>query len=239
MATAGKARDEEEEKERGSRPVPDPTFLTTDQLRREISALKELSEIARLGIVDQLTTRLEAMDKAIILLQTTSDKMPKHVSEAVQTLEKLHEEKFNSIATQFRERDTRTEQAAKDSKVAIDAALQAQKEAVGEQNKSNALAISKSEAAFTKQIDQTTVIVAAQGKALDEKISSMGKSLDDKISDMKDRIGTIETSSLGRITNIEGTAKGGQQVWGFVVGGIGMVATIVSLFFLLAEKVAK
>ena len=44
--------------------------------------------------------------------------------------------------------------------VAVDAALQAAKEAVGEQNKSNALAIAKSEATFTKQIDQIGVLIS-------------------------------------------------------------------------------
>src|SRR5665213_4442028 len=57
------------------------------------------------------------------------------------------------IEIQFAERDKRADQAAKDSKSAVDAAFAAAKEAVSEQNKSSALAISKSETATTKQID--------------------------------------------------------------------------------------
>lgn len=70
------------------------------------------------------------------------------------SLADTHAEKLNRIQTQFRERDVRTERSSKDSEVAVDAALQAAKEAVGEQNKSSALAIAKSEAATTKEIDQ-------------------------------------------------------------------------------------
>lgn len=46
-------------------PTPDPTALTTDQLRREITSTRELFE-----------SRLNAMDKAIILLQTAFDRQP-------------------------------------------------------------------------------------------------------------------------------------------------------------------
>jgi hypothetical protein len=93
----------------------------------------------------------------------------------------VHAEKFNSIQTQFRERDTRAEQTSKDSKTAVDAALQAAKEAVGEQNKSSALAISKSEIAVTKQIDQIYTLIAAANKTTDEKINDLKSRLDQNV----------------------------------------------------------
>ena len=45
----------------------------------------------------------------------------------------IYAEKFSSIQTQFKERDVRTDQTASQVKLAVDAALQAQKEAAGEQ----------------------------------------------------------------------------------------------------------
>jgi hypothetical protein len=48
-----------------SKPVPDPTELTTAQVIRETSALREIIE-----------TRLDGYDKAITLLQAASDKVP-------------------------------------------------------------------------------------------------------------------------------------------------------------------
>jgi hypothetical protein len=180
------------ENDGGSRPVPDPTVLTTQQLQREIMMLRELVD-----------TRFSGMDRAILLLQNMADKSP-----TINEVYVKHEEKFNSIALQFVERDARTEQTSKDSKVAVDAALQAAKEAVGEQNKSNALSISKSEAAFTKQIDQIGVI-----------ISTMTSGLNDKIDDIKNRITGNETS----ISSLQGRAlalAGFGALFGGVVGAL-------------------
>src|SRR6185369_13411363 len=151
----------------GSRPVPDPTLLTTQQLIRENLWLREVLETRLTGIQEanllrqnNTNARFEAYDKAIKLLQDISDKFPGRIDEKINSLKEVHEEKFASIQVQFRERDVRTEQSSKDSKVAVDAALQAAKEAVGEQNKSSALTIAKSEASMTKQIDGISQLIA-------------------------------------------------------------------------------
>lgn len=186
----------------GSTPVPDPTVLTTQQLQREISAARDLIEGKVVAVRDVFDTRLAAMDKAIEILSP-------QVATKVSNLEALHNEKFRSIATQFLERDTRTEQTSRDSKVAVDAALQAAKEAVGEQNKSNAMAISKSEATFTKQIDQIGVLITTLQKGLDEKIDDV----------------------RGRLQILESTRKGASDLWGFLIGAFGVAIAIASLFF--------
>jgi hypothetical protein len=181
----------------GSTPVPDPTLLTTQQLHRELTSLRELIE-----------TRLEGYDKAITLLQSTLDKSP-----SIAEMYASHGEKFHSIQTQFTERDIRTEQTARDSKVAVDAALQAAKEAVGEQNKSSALAIAKSETSTTKQIDQISVL-----------IDNTRKSFDDKIDDIKQRL-----------TSMEGMRKGGSDVWAYVFGIAGFLTGIASILALILK----
>jgi hypothetical protein len=86
----------------------------------------------------------------------------------------------------------------------VDAALQAAKEAVGEQNKSNALAIAKSEATFTKQIDQIGVL-----------ISTLQKGLDEKIDDLR-----------ARQTVSESRKAGAGDLWGIIVGVVGIVIAI-------------
>lgn len=212
-------------------PIPDPSLATTRQLHREILGLRELLEV-KLGssIVDAalirsiIETRLDGMDKAIRLLQDTSDKFPARIDEKItalrevqeeklRALETTHGEKFSSIQTQFRERDVRTEQSSKDSKVAVDAALQAAKEAVGEQNKSSALAIAKSEGATTKQIDQLVIL-----------IQQMNNAFDDKIGDLKDRL-----------TRIEGGKAGASSLWGILLGGVGLIGTLLAIFFAFAK----
>jgi hypothetical protein len=196
----------------GSVPVPDPTVLTTQQLLREIATSREVVEKTVDGVRETIETRIAGMDKAIELLQRTNDKFPNQILDAVKQLQEVHDEKFHSIAVQFTERDTRTEQTSRDSKVAVDAALQAAKEAVGEQNKSNALAIAKSEATFTKQIDQIGVL-----------ISTMQKAIDDKIDDIKSRIQSIESHSKGSVETFGRDQQ--QQNWGIGIA----IAVIVGL----------
>jgi hypothetical protein len=171
------------------RPIPDPTVLTTQQLLRELAALKEV-----------INTRMDGYDRAIELLQAFADRQPTIAEVVAQFLEK-----FRGIETQFKERDLRTEQTAKESKVAVDAAFSAQKEAVSEQNKSGAAAIAKSEAATTKQLDAITLLLQANKQAADEKID-----------DIK-----------SRLTSIEGRGQAYSQGFGWIVSAVGVVSAVV------------
>jgi hypothetical protein len=197
-------------------PIPDPTYLTTQALTREVNGLKEL-----IGI------RLDAQDRAAGLLQEASDRGPAIgvVEERVNSLVRLTEEKFTSVQAQqvekfesiqiqFRERDTRTEQTSRDAKTAVDAALQAAKEAVGEQNKSGALAIAKSEASTIKQIDQIAIL-----------LQNVNKATDDKISDLKDRL-----------TMIEGRAGGQGSLIAYIFAGLGLMGTLVGAIYAVTHR---
>ena len=211
----------------------DPTKLTTDQLTREIGALKELisvsiehahedvvtlreyqsevpSKIAACvnNLRELLEAKLSEIAVATKLLQASTDRTPAQVDEKIRALESVHNEKFSSIQNQFKERDVRADQTSKQDKVAIDAALQAQKESVGEQNKSSALAISKSEASTDKRIDQLGTLML-----------SADKSVNDKFSDMKDRISMIEN----RGTAVENRGTGIKEGWGYLVGLVGLM----------------
>lgn len=136
-------------------PAPDPSTLTTEALRREITMLHEL-----------LLTSLTAHQEITL-------------------------ERFRGIEVQFNERDKRTDQTARDSKVAVDAAFSAAKEAVAEQNKSSALAIAKSEAGTTKQIDQMQALIGAVSKALE-----------DKINDVKERVARGDGRDVGSTSTL-------------------------------------
>jgi hypothetical protein len=198
------------------------TRVPTD-IDKQLSHLKELhasrfiQSDASIGAqAGMLGTRLDGMDKAVTLIQDIADKFPARIDEKIRGLKDVHEEKFSSIQVQFRERDVRSEQSSKDSKVAVDAALQAAKEAVGEQNKSSALAISKSEASTIKQIDQMNVMIQAGFK-----------SVDDKFDDIKERITRIEGKDVG-VTTTKTTT---QATSSFVVAIIGLVIGAVLGFY--------
>ena len=196
---------------RGSTPVPDPTILTTQQLLSAVAASREIIE-----------TRLSGMDTATSLNKEQMDRIPLIIDAKIRELRVLVEEKisglmekFHSIDVQFRERDTRTEQSSKDSKVAVDAALQAAKEAVGEQNKSSALAIAKSEAATNKQLDQIGMLITTTNKALDEKIN-----------DLKGRLDRGEGQKQQAVENK------GQTNWliGAILAAVAVIIALASLF---------
>jgi hypothetical protein len=115
-----------------------------------------------------------------------------HLNDAITATKVLHESQLHALMEtvsvfkqtvneRFQLGDVQTDKAARDVKSAVDAAFAASKEAVSEQNKSNALAIAKSEGAFTKNMDQ-----------LADSVKSIVKNTDDKIGDLKDRLVAIE-----------------------------------------------
>jgi len=205
-------------------PIPDPSILTTEALNAAIAGLREFVTDSQKALREIIETRLEGNDRAIRLLQDTADKLPHWVDEKITALREVHEqrfaavqdttaEKFASIQTQFAERDVRTEQAAGAVKIAVDAALQAQKEAASEQSKSNQAATTKSEAATTKLIDAQATLIA-----------NLQKAFDDKIADVKDRV-----------NRIEGKGEGGKAMWGYVAAGFAFLLTLLGVGGALIE----
>jgi glucan-binding YG repeat protein len=168
------------------------TVLNTklDAIVREM----DRSELARKDAVETAaSSTAAALNKAEGTLQMALAGAKQEVQHSLTEVEKrvnerltetenkitdLSDEKFTSIAKQFIERDTRTEQAAVATKIAVDAALQAQKEAAGAQNESNAAAITKSEAATIKQIDGITALLNSGLAALNDKIIDLRSRID-------------------------------------------------------------
>ena len=111
----------------------------------------------------------------------------------ITALTSVNNEKFSNIDTRFADLDRLRTQTAITNRDAIDAALQAQKESTA-----------KTEAAFTKQIDQIQVLISAISRAADEKVD-----------DVKTRIDLSE-----------GRSKGFGEGWGILVGAVGLVASV-------------
>ena len=136
-----------------SRPIPDPTVLTTAALQREIGTLKELFE-----------TKFEAYDKAIDLLQDQANRSHSIsvVEERVAAQQILTNEKLKLVDMQFAQRDT-----------ALTAALLASKELVSQHNASSAQAIAKSEANTERQLGQIIATFGETTKGLASAISDL------------------------------------------------------------------
>jgi hypothetical protein len=163
-------------------PVPDPTKLTTEQLRHELATLREIIE-TRLAGMDRAT---ELVSSQAAVTRTQIDQIRGRLREETVTvigeLRELLEARLDgldrTIALQFAERDVRSEQATVASKQSLDAALLAQKELVAQQNDATSAAAAKAEASFTKQIDQIGTIIQTMEKATDARITELKERID-------------------------------------------------------------
>lgn len=195
----------------GSR--PDPSVLTTEQLEKGLRAERDYVD----GQIGILVERLNGMDKASVVLHETVTRTPTDIQKAVAHLEALSDEKFSSIQTQFRERDTRSERESRDNKVAVDAAFAAQKEAAAKQDEANAKAIEKSEKATAETI-----------KTNQELSRSTTDSLTKQLDEAKQAITRIDASKAGATENRTGlyaTIGIVSTVFFLVVGILGFLAT--------------
>src|ERR1700676_4764129 len=127
---------------------------------------------------DVIETRLDAMDKAAQVLSENVNRVPTLLDRQIAQIKELFDQKFAGIQLQFDERDVRQKPAESAAVTAVNAALQAQKEAASAQNDANAAAITKSEAATVKQIDGILALLASNTKATDEKIGVLSSRLD-------------------------------------------------------------
>jgi hypothetical protein len=193
-----------------TRPDPDPTILTTEAQIRANDALEKY-----------LSARIDAVEQTLASLARVVDSIPSERQADLRGLQELvdvklsvHEQRFANIALQFEERDVRSVQSSTADRTAIAAALQAAKEAVGEQNKSSSEAIRKSEAATSRQIEQQSILIA-----------NTSANLTDKIDDVKERLTIIEGVQAGARAAHSST-QGTQQQWVGIIG-LGITAMVV------------
>jgi hypothetical protein len=156
--------DEDDSKPLG---VADPSPLTTSALLREIANLKEFV-ITRF---DGVGTRLDAMDKAMVLFSDNLVRVPTDTDKQVGHLKELHDQRFDSLQRQL---DDMKQAGAN----ALAAALQAQKELAAAQDAANAAAINKSQAATDKQIDAIAELLKSGLNASNDKIAIINGRLD-------------------------------------------------------------
>jgi hypothetical protein len=200
-----------------SRPVPDPTVLTSALVDKAIAALEKVFD-----------TRMVGIDREIAELRAGLAARPVEIEMAVRHLQELHDEKFKTVEEkfagvqiQFKERDERTTASKTASDTAVAAALQAQKEAAGESAKSFTLSIDKSERATLEQITQQR-----------SQIQSSTTNLDGKIDDLKERVTRIEGAAVGIVSAKTETTQAhtsNTQNIAMIVGIIGAVGVVIAL----------
>jgi hypothetical protein len=159
----------------GSKPDPDPTVLTTQQLLREIGTSRETTEAILTGVKTAIEARLDAMDVAIKLVHEQTEKFGGLIEASVNQLKDIDQVKFDAIRDRFSDAKSALDVALQSASKAVDAAFSAAKEAA-----------SKIEVSFTKAIEQLQTLTIAQQKATD-----------DKIDDARTRITTLESQKRG------------------------------------------
>lgn len=177
------------------------------QLDRAISALRDLLE-ARLKNID---TELVSINKDIHGREDDITRQIVHLKDLmsgrIDELGAVTAERFVGVGSQFAERDTRTDQRAGDTKLAVDAAFAAAKEATA-----------KIEAGFTKSIEEIQRLLNATMQATN-----------DKISDLKDRLTAIENRTIGITTATSGQRDTSNDASARVFSTISIVISILSI----------
>jgi len=130
------------------------------------------------------------------------------ITEKIQVLASVTTERFLAVSAQFSERDTRTDQRAGDTKLAVDAAFAAAKEATA-----------KIEAGFTKQID-------AMNNIIDNKTANLSGG----IADLKDRLTAMENRTVGMSANREIAREDNKDSRSAIAIIISVVAVVATAF---------
>jgi len=210
----------------------DPSSLTTQQLLREISSLKELMFI-RLENVENV---LKGAHEDLVRVPTDVQKQVGALKELMECKidgsDKLKHEKFENIHTRLDAIENARVEHKSDTATQVEAALKAAKEAVTEQNTSNLLAINKSETATTKQIDQQGMLIAQMVKNFDEKINDLKNkqiSTDGQIAAMESLKGQVVALMAGSSEN-RGKTSGMEKMWGWIMAGVMAILSAIAYF---------
>lgn len=195
----------------GGRFMSDPNTLSTSQLLREVGFLEKHFAAELASVKEGIKVSHDDFVRVPTEVQKQIGALKELLESTMEAAEMLKEEKFKNIDKRLDMVEQARVEQKKDTATAVDAALKAAKEAVTEQNTSNVLAINKSEAATTKQIDQQAFLLA-----------QIKTELVDKINDVKERqikndamAGGLETLKAQVAALTSGAAKGEGKSQGY------------------------
>ena len=184
------------------------------------------------GLRELIEQRLNAMDLATKVLAGSVEKFPTDIDRAVGSVREIVLGEVSRVQAVTLEKFTAIDGTFSSNALALTAALAAQKEAAAEQNKSNTLAITKSESS-TKETIAANAVQAQTGLA----------SLENQFDDLKERVVRIESSGAGVVANRSETrAERGLQhgsaqlAIASVAAFIAVVAVIVSVVAVITHK---
>ena len=206
----------------------DPTALTTAALDREVAHLAELMEIKWAGIEKNADRRIAAIDNIPNMIAAAISHIPGLIKEEIGHLKELHQEKFNSVGTQFTALAVQNNMLSETNQKALDAALLSAAALNNQQNAGNVLAASVASDATTKQID-----------VIGTRIESSANNTGERINSLKEQIDRAGGVGLGaKETRTERGSVDSHRVAFAAMGiaGFSSITSLVSLLTLLLRK---
>lgn len=206
---------------------PHPS-ISTEALAREVACLREVLALQTAEQRNIMDSELRAATSEHVRLREAikaqAENFDSKLMARTTAMNELREEKFNGIQRQFLERNIRNEVHERATKEATALALTSTRDTFAEQNRASEMAISKSETATAKQIDQLHTMTA-----------SISKATDDRIDDLKSRITRLESEGLGAKSNQSEYRAGTSStvsvislVVGIIVGLAGVITVIIN-----------
>jgi hypothetical protein len=176
---------------------------TTEQLTREITTLKEI-----------IDTRLDGMDRAIVLFQENLTRVPTETDKSTGNLKEFLLQKFatvftalDGIAVQFKERDTRVAQRFDSTQHELATALVASKELTGSQHTAFAQTMNEKFLSVATQFTEKFDGIAVQFKERDTRVEQTAKAskeaLDAALQAAKEAVGKQNDSFAQAILKVE------------------------------------
>jgi hypothetical protein len=236
-----------------TRLTTDAVNAVTEQFRRDLDSLRELFE-ARLSAMDKATellaatvgkvpsdtdkavgalrellaARIDGMDTATKLLAAQVSEVPTSTDKAVAALRLILQGEIRNVQDVAQEKFTAIEGTFASNALALTAALAAQKEAAAEQNKSNTLAIGKSE-------QGTKETIAANASQTGTSLASQAA----LIADLKERLVRLESGGLATVAAAgeQRAARGERRLdIGQVVAVVSVIVAVLSVVLYILKK---
>lgn len=213
----------------GTRPIPDPTILTTEQLLRSISTLREWVE-AQFQVRDE---RLAGIDRATELRLDGIQSIPGMIDEKVRHLAEVVTAQLTAMNDKLDRFDGLRLELKADSKTQIDAALLAQKEQATLQDQANQKAIDKQNDQNEKASDKLTELFRAEMAALRTEIGGTGREL----AALDTRVTKTEASRVGGQEATTERRNANSAIYAAVGFGITILITAITIVgFIVANK---
>lgn len=138
------------------------------------------------------------------------------------------EEKFNSIYSQIKDLDSKSESSREAARLRSEAAIQSLKEASVAQNTANTTAINKSESSTTSEINGLHTLINTTTESINKQINEIKDSINVKLSDLTARMDRSESFSVGIRDNRNETRLNTGHIFGMIGGAVAILSLLLA-----------